>query len=343
MDLPASLPAVAARWLDDLLGPQADGTWEEPASTCGSCARCPAPVGPEAAPDPPFRPDLKCCMTVPVLANYLVGGALLDPDPAMEPGRQSVRRRIDARFGCGPLGLSVAPQLALHHSEARKAGDWGRVPALVCPHFEAAGGGTCGIWRHREAVCTTWFCQVERGAVGQAVWIALRRLLGCLEAAVARECARRLGIDGARPGWGAWLGRVEDYYRACAQAADAIDGRAARRIAGSEASFLTRELKAALAARDDDSLPTRLTVGTWEERPARPGTRRLRSWSPWDAVEIDADKLLVLQRFDGRPVAEVLAALPAAARPDDETLRSWIDHRLLTDPDARRPDDPLRD
>src|SRR6185295_1646235 len=112
----------------------------------------------------------------------------------------------------------------------------------------------CGIWNHRDSMCTTWFCRHVRGQVGSDFWKSLREVLVIVEGTLARWCALRLGVDvevlsrwiprerqltpqnvpegreldgQVEPAlysatWGAWEGKEEEYYAACAGKVEAL-------------------------------------------------------------------------------------------------------------------------
>src|SRR5262245_45338172 len=65
---------------------------------------------------------------------------------------------------------------------------------MRCPHYREDIGG-CGVWRHRSATCSTWYCKYDRGAVGMAFWDPLRDLLKAAEEALARWCLLELELD----------------------------------------------------------------------------------------------------------------------------------------------------
>src|SRR5206468_664396 len=138
---------------------------------------------------------------------------------------------------------------------------FGRSPSLRCPYFLVDGG--CGIWRHRNAVCMSWFCKHVRGAVAHDFWRRLEHLLTSAEEELARWCAMELDIgdealaalmgprnaseerlaksgdiDGAvdeahyAAQWGSWLGREREYYRSCAEIVDGLAWSDVVRVGG---------------------------------------------------------------------------------------------------------------
>src|SRR5713101_6632134 len=167
--------------MDALLG---ESVPPESRATCDDCAMC----APEGAAEPNtlyFSPRVKCCTYQPRLPNFLVGRALEDRDFAFSAGRATVERRIDGGVEVTPLGLeqSAAYGLLYQHGSA----GFGHAESMRCPHY-IEEGGRCGIWRHRNSICATWFCKYERGAVGLAFWERLRDLLMAVEKDLAVWC-----------------------------------------------------------------------------------------------------------------------------------------------------------
>src|SRR5262249_54178458 len=144
----------------------------EPLATCDTCAMLP-PEG--AAPsDAYFEPDVKCCSYMPKVPSFLVGMLLSDDEPAMQEGRDRMRARIAKRVAVTPLGVYPPTQFAMLYRPGN--GSFGRSRALRCPFF-AEESGACTIWKHRNAVCTTWFCKHDRGKRGEDFWKALALML----------------------------------------------------------------------------------------------------------------------------------------------------------------------
>lgn len=289
-------------WISALLP---DGLPPERRADCGDCVMC----RPDAEPGVRFRPDVKCCGFLPSLPNFLVGAILEEGDP------RSVRARV-AAGQAGPLGLGVSADYAERYASADL--DFGLNPSLICPHFE---GGRCGIWRHRNAVCRTWWCRFEDGRRGGAFWGALRRLLSAIELLLARRCAADRAF---------LPGQEEAFYRACAADVAGIGWAEIRALGGFELRFRLRELRAAQAALGPSPLPERLELSARDRAVTPNGALRLWGWSPYDPVELPAELGESLSAFDGRPVAEVLAAL--AAPPSPEQLRRLLDAGVLSEP-----------
>src|SRR5262249_23622983 len=147
------------------------------------------------------------------------------------------------------------------------------------------GGGSCTIWPHREATCSTWYCKFNSPVKGRDFWANLKALLYPIEVTVAVHCALENGIAGnvvdalntldttmktpqdvdAKPDdellarlWGSWLGREEEYYQECAKLAEKLDLDAIRKLGG---VTLQRRLDAAIKSYEalmNHALPARL-------------------------------------------------------------------------------------
>ena len=213
-------------------------------ATCNDCAMC----GSADAADKPrgaraaairFEPNLKCCTYHPTLPNFLVGAVLSDPDPAIAEGKRRIRERIRSRMGVTPMWLAP-PRKHRVLLDAARGTSFGRSKVLLCPYFveenEAGAKGLCSIWRHREAVCSTFFCKHEAGAAGHIFWTTQKQLLATHEVALARHAAHAIYPDAAEPSfprmrltledledrgandddhaacWGEWVGREEEFY-----------------------------------------------------------------------------------------------------------------------------------
>ncbi len=221
-----ALPPQYTRWITQVLG---EPPAPEHTATCGDCLLC----ADDTPPDERFHPRSKCCTYVPRLPNFLVGRILRDPDPAMARGREILLDRIRRGVGVHPLGLGIDDHEHTTYEIIVEAGEFGRAPDLICPWF-IADGGLCAIWRHRNAVCSTWYCRHDEGARGRRFWQAVEHLLRSLgillQAAVARHTRFGLPRDPnaadlavQRGDWGDWITDIPGYYRACADRADTYD------------------------------------------------------------------------------------------------------------------------
>jgi hypothetical protein len=302
---------------------------------------------------------------------------LEDDDPAAAAGRASVERRIDERVGVTPLGLAQPPVHATLYGIGGTA-TFGHARALRCPHYREEAGGACGIWRHRNGVCSTWFCKHDRGAVGQHFWHALDQLLAVLERELARWCLVRLdvepevlarllprGSDGrgkkttldaaAVDGrvddetfgglWGRWRGRERELYRAAASAVAELEWRDVLRIAGGSGEALSRIVASAHQARRDEAIPERLIVGPLQVLSAGRDHLSVAAYNGLDPLDVPRMLVDLLPAFDGRPTDEVLRDIRATRRVNVEPalVRRLVDFGVLVPaPQVSAPDGAAR-
>jgi len=345
---PGPLPPLYGRWMDEALGGPVP---DEPRADCARCPQC------EPAASPRFHPQTKCCTYVPRLPNFLVGALLLDEDPAFAPGRASVRARIAAGVAATPLGLDRPRGYELLYADAERA--FGRSRALRCPHFVDEDGGRCGIWRHREATCASWFCRHARGVVSVRFWSALHRLLAVAEGALARHCVERLDpgsaalehlfpallhrskdlagrldpddLDGRATDerrlrhWGSWFGREEELYRECAAIVSPLRWKEIVRLGGPELAIALRLAREAYHELLDERAPSRLRLGRLRVLALDDTTARLETYSPYDLVELPRPLFDALPALAARPVDEAAPALGL----DEATVRRLVDFAVL--------------
>jgi hypothetical protein len=353
------LPDLSARWMQGLLG---EDIPRERRATSASCAMCAPARKPASAVHRYFDPDVKCCSYHPILANFLVGRALADSDPAASA---SMEARLAAETATAtPMGLGQPPVYATLYDRATKA--FGVSKALRCPHYVVETGG-CGVWRHRNAVCTTWFCKFERGETGSEFWSATHRLLGALELALARHCVAELDIGAdamarltrhpawsngtPRPGaadldgrpdaanrdlWGRWHGREREFYRRAGEIVAAHSWPEALALAGSEARGLALAVKARFAALKSERVPERLVLAPASVIASGPQSLRLKTFSEFDPLDIPPVLFEALRFFQGGPNDEALAAIVAelGVSLEPELVRKLADFGVLKPADA---------
>lgn len=352
------LPDLYAPWLAALLPAPIP---LEARATCRECAMCPKADGALPTATYVFKPDVKCCAFLPRLPNFLVGRILRDDDPAAAAGRRSVEARVAAGVGVTPLGLDRPPLHDLHLRHAIDA--FGNSRALRCPHYVDEDGGLCGIWRHREATCATWFCRFERGRVGFELWQAVKHLLAEVERDLALRCALDAGVDpgllagllpqedaaasAGRPwqelegapdpgvhaaAWGAWAGREVELYLRCADLVDGLGWPDVLARCGPRVAARAAAVQAAHARRLDERLPARLRAGGFQVAATRrDGGLRAVTYSPFDAIDLPASLIALLPAFDGRPTDEVLEGLRRdhGVELDPGFLRQLLDWGVL--------------
>jgi hypothetical protein len=364
------LPERLRGWLEAALGAALPA---EGRATCDRCVMCVhAGVGP-APPDPVFDARVKCCTYQPLIPSFTVGAILADETPEAAEGRAAIAERVRRRVGATPLGLFPGPAYADAYHQLKEKGGFGTRVELRCPHYSESRGGSCSIWRHREAVCATWFCKHEGGALGGAVWTQVKDLLKQAQNAVVHECLERLGLRAiaeaelftpaqvpiplgsralrgpvseagviseplARRLWGPWFGREEEYFRECDRIAGELTWPEIRGLAGQRLAVVEARVKAAEQARRENALPPVLYLGSADGATLPDGQVSARSTELMhDGLRVPADLWAAMDAFDGRPNAEVLVTLSGRlGRPvgEDEVARLRF-HGILVPPDGR--------
>jgi hypothetical protein len=341
----------------------------ETRATCDDCVMC-NHLSPGAG---SFNPETKCCTYAPELANFLVGQVLADDDPAAAAGRASVQQRIAAGIAVSPLGLH---RPAVHRLLYRfgSAQGFGQSQAMVCPHY-VQEGGLCGIWRHRNGVCATWFCKHVRGEAASIFWKRVEELLSAVEADLARFCILELGIGHAAlarlfppvgpapaPGsdlsladlegrsdpaalralWGTWAGRETEFFRACARLMEGLAFAEVTRRCGPEVRVRVELVRSAWQRLREPDPPARLRVGRLQVVRMEASKCRVITYSALDPMEMPRELLDVLHHFDGRPTDEVERAIDNAGGPrlSPGLVRKMVDFGVLT-PAENGPLPPL--
>ena len=322
------LPEPHARWLEGILGAPS------PAETTATCAACAM-----AAPDPfgarRFPADLKCCTFLPALPNFQVGALLADPDPALAFGQEEVRKRIRGGHAITPMGV-FKPRV--YHNLYRSGG-FGQSETLRCPYFRDGG---CGIWSHRESVCSTWFCKHDRGRAGGAFWHNALKTLLAMEQAVAATVAVDLGIpedalNGLVPAdvsrardpeyydaiWAGWHGREEAFFVAAGERGARVGWEDAARWARIDEIGVAVTLRAAHAALAEP-VPDVVALGRLERTDENATIVRLGSYSPFDPVDLPRAAADALPAWEGRPTADL-----GEIGIDPATVRRLADDAIL--------------
>jgi hypothetical protein len=343
--------------MDEMLGadipPETD-------ATCGDCAMV-LPENEAAAGASGFSPSTKCCTYVPDLWNFLVGRALLDDHPASARGRAALEARIDARIAVTPLGLRRRRSYQVIYESSSDL--FGQSKAMLCPHYIDENGGLCGIWRHRESTCTTWFCKFVRGSNGKDFWSQLQQLLRAIEEMLSTWCLTQLDVDDAvlrrlyrpqrdvfpsrptkfevdgdideadlRALWGSWHGRERDLYIACAKLVESLSWSDVARIGGALVTVYERLTRQAHARLVNEDVPARPTAALVQITP-RGNRIRLATYSKMDELEVPAIVGKLLPHFDGKPIEETLAAIREIERVsvDPSFVRKLTDFGVLRD------------
>jgi hypothetical protein len=331
----AVLPPLFARWMDALLpGPIP----VERHATCDRCAMLPQGAGEVGDSDLFFSPSTKCCTYLPELSNFLVGRVLSDRDPDSAEGRATVEARIAKGVGVTPLGLHPTPVYSLLYRSS--PGSFGHAKSMRCPHY-LEDGGRCGVWRHRESTCATWFCKYGRGSIGRTFWQRLHDTLAVAEGVLRTHCLLELGletrmlsdlfqphsltrvvarnagltateVDGEIDlamydrAWGAWRGRESELFVACAKIAAPLQWPDIQRLGGVRLQLLSRLLVESYETLVSDAVPLRVRHRQLNVVYTSSESAQVVGYSPMDPLRVPKALLDVLHHFDGRPTGAVI-------------------------------------
>jgi len=355
------LPPLYDGWVTELLQGVVP---RESRATCHDCAMCSSPEAQLGPRDRYYDPRIKCCTYIPVLHNFLVGRILSDDDPATRGGRATVEKRIAEAVAVTPLGLGAPPTFSLLYNNINPEA-FGRSRALRCPHY-LEDGGRCGIWHHRNSVCSTWFCKHVRGQVGYVFWRqSLLHMLRYVEQDLAYWCLLQLDLDdGAlrhfmtarerdegltaesidnraeveshRRIWGEWCGREVDFFVRCAELVERLSWSEVLAICGPEAHAYARLTKHAFAKLTSDEIPPALTTGSMQVVQIQQEATRVRTYSSIDPLEVPNIVMALLHYFDGRPTDDAVDAIAAKTgiRLESGLVRKMVDFGLLVPPDT---------
>ncbi len=335
--LVSSLPPLYAHWMAQAL---AEPLPTETKATCDNCAMCAKSDQSTPTSLTFFNPKIKCCTYMPDLHNFLVGRILAEPNPDFVPGRAALEARLEAGFGVTPFGLAPSPTQALLYNNSL---GFGRAETLRCPYY-IEEGGKCGVWRHRDTVCSTWFCKHNRGATGLNFWQHIQHLLSTVEDVLTNWCVAELDLglpalqilfqapqqalpriplsaaqlDGQvdRPVyqriWGRWLGRERNFYLECARLVGGLKWSEVLAIGGPELPILLRLTRQAQAELASQEIPPYLQPGAFRVLQNGPERCLVESYRAYQPVEIPRWVLNVLYYFDGqRSTEETLGLIEA--------------------------------
>ncbi len=351
-------PPLYANWLDEWL----DGSLPvEEKATCSNCAMLPPVGGSALEANHFFSPNAKCCTYMPALPNFLAGRILADKQDDMLRGRESILARLQQIEAATPLWLDKSLTNDFKYSNRRPY--FGQLDDMVCPHYIDEEGGLCSIWRHRNAVCSTWYCKHTRGDVGLQFWTSLRDLFIAIESELAKWCALELGIppetlkafgqqearehtirqleiEQQLPAktnvthqkiWGDWYGRETEYYIECARLVERLSWAEVLDICGPDVNALQRLAQQACQEHQSDALPEHLRLGDFSVISMHPEYSLVASYLAYDALKLPRAVMDLLTYFDGRPTQEALTAFTQASglKIAPSLVRKLVDFKIL--------------
>jgi hypothetical protein len=118
-------------------------------------------------------------------------------------------------------------------------------------------------------------------------------------------------LDGREPDdyaehWGRWRGREAELYTACAALVRDLPWSDVERIGGPELAMHRQVLQAQYAELASPQLPARLWPAVYRVIHRGRDAVRLRTYSPYDPIDVPAELIDALHCFDGQPIAEAL-------------------------------------
>ncbi len=361
----SNLPVHYDRWITGLL---AEPLPSEGRATCGDCPMCKPEVVLDAR---PFMPDTKCCTYTPALPSFQVGAILTDPDVA--EGAARVRERIAQGIGLTPLGLFPSPAYTDRYTAECIGGEpeFGRLRDMRCPYYIERETGLCGIWKHRNGMCATWFCKYERGRFGLKFWTEMLRFITHLEEELARHAALALGLDDealatlfdpiGRPRsfqrrelrgfvaddgraevalqkrmWGAWYEREAEFFIAAHEHVSKLSIAEIRQIGGVGLEIGLRKLKMAQRDNASTAIPERLAFVPEQPRQVEGGQAVIARGPSIgnDPIVLPTPVYYSLVAFDGseRAVGEARAAQWSGHVMAPELIGKLYDLGILSEP-----------
>jgi hypothetical protein len=342
----AVLPPLYDRWLGELLTQPIPNETEAACQNCPMCSRDPQVNKTEFV----FDVATKCCTYIPELPNFLAGQILLDDDPQFARGKSAFEDQLRNHLIATPLGVSASAEYwALYRHATNNAG-FGQTRGLRCPYFFADEGGKCGIWKHRNSRCATWFCKYVRGSVGVIFWKYMDQLLSEAERLLSQWCILQLDIgidalellfppppsepvaDHPQKFWGKWLGRESEFFIDCSKLVTALKWQDVESICGSELQRISRLTQKAFADLTSFEVPSALRVGHWKKvLPVNADTYRIWTYNQYDPLDLQKLMLDCLHYFDGRTTQDAIDRIFAekGLQINDQDIRKLVDVGIL--------------
>ena len=343
MNAKSSLPPLYARWMDELLGGPAPEETEATCLDCPMCSRDPARNKSGVI----FNEVTKCCTYMPDLPNYLVGAIYLNEDPSFAAGKAAFQAQLRKGLVITPLGMFPPPEFLEKYK--LNIQQFGHNVELRCPYYLNEAGGLCGIWKHRNSRCATWFCRYIRGSSDVIFWKYVDQLLSAVEKALTRWCVLQLDIGYAAMQrlfpppptqrtindmpwmWGNWYGRERQFYEECARLVEPLNWLQVREICGAEIQVFSRVVYHAYAAMQRLKLPERLRIGNWKKAIVVENDMvRIWAYNYYDPMDLPKTIAEALPVFQDRTLADAQATLQKKGIAIEEPLlRKLIDFGVL--------------
>jgi len=330
----------------------------EARATCSNCEMCDKGTMPSSVNAVFFDKDMKCCSYYPSIPNYLIGSIL--EDDQLPEGQERVRNLIKSRIGITPYWVGPSNKWDLLYSAA-SGNAFGRAMVLKCPYFTA--DGRCSIWRHRETVCSTFYCKFVNGAAGSLFWKTLKTYFCYVEEMLAAYAARKISQDVREPPhsksltceelqdqppkdelyaswWKDWVGREEEFYKLCRKHVAALTREEFARIIDGQprGKQLLKDVEDKYKAIGSRKLPERAALNTkMRSLPVTNGFVVTTPYNPYDSRFIEGELFDILKKFNfDSTMAEVREKLAKeeGIEFEDALLEELALHGLLIPPPA---------
>jgi hypothetical protein len=340
------LPPLYSRWMDELLKQPIPNETEAACQDCPMCSRDPQRNKSEFV----FDVATKCCTYIPETPNFLAGQILLDDDPEFTKGKSAFQDQLQNHLIATPLGVSASAEYWALYRHATDNAGFGQTRGLRCPYFFEDEGGKCGIWRHRNSRCATWFCKYVRGSIGVIFWKYMDQLLSESERLLSQWCILQLDIgpkalellfppppseptaDHPEKFWGKWRGRESEFFIECSKLVTALHWKDVESICGAELQRIARLTQKAFADLTSFELPSGLQIGYWKKvLPLNADTYRVWTYNQYDPLDLPKSVLDCLRYFDGRTTQEAIDTIfsEQGLRIETRDLRKLTDFGIL--------------
>jgi hypothetical protein len=221
---------------------------------------------------------------------------------------------------------------------------FGQEVDLRCPYYMEQEGGLCGIWKYRNAKCSTWFCKHSRGRTGLDFWRTLKNLIRHMEQKLSTWCIHQLqaGDDIFRETfplgdsdletfqkqqkflynisrahrsqnrlildqtWGKWIFREREFFEQCAGLVDNLSLNEIVEIGAPETGQLANEVKDFYIQLTTPRTPDALKIGPFKSVEISPNLVRVWGYSHYDPIDLPRAIFETLPLFDGNSRQDAL-------------------------------------
>jgi len=310
-----------------------------------------------------YKSSAKCCTYWPALPNYTVGGILNDASAEGQLSRHPLTAYATS-VEANPRGVNVPFDYQVSYLHYRD--QFGQSGRLLCPYYTSEatgveGSGGCQIWRHRPAVCMTFFCKISSGPLGQRFWSEAKRLLLAIEERLPVWCAKELGIAPAglltplsqpdrlsrepanrqtsstnpKPvpaeSWGPWRNREVEFFINCERLVASLSWPEVVAICGAEVGALGSVVHSTSVEMLSQDMPARMSLGPMQLLGTTPRGVMVSTYRTTDPRELDRRLLACLLEVDNATAEEItnIAAQRYGISLDNALIRRLAEFGIL--------------